>query len=295
MNLNFLFDDDDIIKDVRELSPGYEDHASNVWLVKTEKQEVIVRSSKMEEEPDNEFWWGCQKLFGINPRNVFELEKVNNKLRELTSLPIPKVLKKGELLAKQYVVVEKLEGTVIQSFIGQPTSVLQSLGEGLAKIHCHKRDYMGSPAGTFKVELDKYIPYLIESMSEMIKRFYSENEPIKNKFLDIKEQLLKVPSPNWTTFVLVDMDPTQFLSDGKVITGLVDTEAYVIAPREFDFIGLEYVLDEKSVIEFKKGYERLLKIPDLTACREPYRFLYRLLSVQGSVDIDKWLTYKTLF
>ncbi len=42
------------------------------------------------------------------------------------------------------------------------------------------------------------------------------------------------------------MDPTQFLSDGTSITGLVDTEAYAVAPREFDFIGLEYVFTEKS-------------------------------------------------
>lgn len=293
MNFEFLLEES--LLDVTELSPGYEDHASDVWLVKTKQKEVIVRSSKMKEEPSNEFWWGCKKLFGIDPRNVFDLEDINNILSELTSLPIPKVLKKGELLAKQYVVVEKLEGTIIQSFIGQPPPVLQSLGAGLAKIHCHRRDYMGSPAGTFKVDLDRFMPYIVESMSDLIKRFYSENEPIKNKFLDIKEQLLKVSSPDWTTFVLVDIDPTQFLSDGRIITGLVDTEAYVIAPREFDFIGLEYVLDEESAMAFKKGYERFMNIPDLTACREPYRFLYRLLSVQGSVDIDKWLTHKTLF
>ena len=42
------------------------------------------------------------------------------------------------------------------------------------------------------------------------------------------------------------MDPTQFLSDGTTITGLVDSEAYAVAPRELDFIGLEYVLTERS-------------------------------------------------
>ena len=47
------------------------------------------------------------------------------------------------------------------------------------------------------------------------------------------------------------MDPTQFLSDGTTITGLVDTEAYAIAPREFEFIGLEYVLTEKKLMLLK--------------------------------------------
>lgn len=40
---------------VQALHPGYEDHASDVFLVKTETEEVIVRSSKMTEEPNNDF------------------------------------------------------------------------------------------------------------------------------------------------------------------------------------------------------------------------------------------------
>ncbi|MGK9430126.1 hypothetical protein ACSSTO_09320 [Bacillus atrophaeus] len=36
-------------------------------------------------------------------------------------------------------VVEKLEGRTVSSFIGQPPSVLQSLGEGLARIHVNKK------------------------------------------------------------------------------------------------------------------------------------------------------------
>ena len=43
-----------------KLYPGYEDHASDVFLVQTEDEEVIVRSSKMTEEPNNDFWWGCK-------------------------------------------------------------------------------------------------------------------------------------------------------------------------------------------------------------------------------------------
>lgn len=91
------------------------------------------------------------------------------------------------------------------------------------------------------------------------------------------------------------MDPTQFLSDDQSITGLVDTEAYAIAPREFDFIGLEYVLTEKEAHAFKQGYETIMPIPRLEECRHPYRYLYRLLSVQGSVELDKWLRHPSYF
>ncbi len=51
------------ILSVQTLHPSYEDHASDVFLVQTKDEEVIVRSSKMTEEPNNDFWWGMQKPF----------------------------------------------------------------------------------------------------------------------------------------------------------------------------------------------------------------------------------------
>lgn len=293
MNLQFLFKDP--IKDTLELSPGYEDHASDVWLVKTDNQEVVVRSSKMEGNPNNEFWWGCKRLFGIDPRRVYELEHVNNTLSNLTSIPIPKVIDKGRILTKEFVVVEKLKGQVVESFIDLPSSVLQSFGEGLAKIHQYKENFVGNPSRSYQVSLEEFNQHMKDAVIDLVSRFHFKEERIKCMLPEINNLINGLPVPEYSTFVLVDMDPTQFLSDGKEITGLVDTEAYVIAPRELDFIALEYVLDEKSVQDFKKGYERVMEIPDLTKYRVPYRYLYRLLAVQGSVDIEVWLGHKALF
>ncbi|GAE37715.1 hypothetical protein [Halalkalibacter akibai] len=293
MDLQFLFQEP--IKEIHELTPGYENHASDVWLVKTDKQEVVVRSSRMVEEPNNDFWWGCKKLFGIDPRRVYDLENVNNILNNITLIPVPKIINKGKVFSREFVVVEKLNGEVVQSFIGQPSTVLQSLGEGLARIHVHKEDYVGTPSGNFKVKLEDFNQHLIDTMTELVSRFYFNQEQIESKLGEIHNLIDDLASPEYSSFVLVDMDPTQFLSNEKVITGLVDTEAYVIAPRELDFIGLEYVLDEKSAKEFKAGYEKVMEIPDLTKCRKPYRYLYRLLSVQGKVDLNVWLNHKILF
>lgn len=293
MDLQFLFQEP--IKEIHELNPGYENHASDVWLVKTDKQEVVVRSSRMVENPNNDFWWGCKKLFGIDPRQVYELENVNNILKNITSIPVPKIINKGKAFSREFVVVEKLNGEVIQSFIRQPSTVLQSLGEGLARIHQYKENYVGTPSGNFKVKLEDFHQHLKDTMTEMVSEFYHNQDQIKSKLAVIHNVINELPPPDYTSFVLVDMDPTQFLSNEKIITGLVDTEAYVIAPRELDFIGLEYVLDEKSAKEFKFGYEKIMEIPDLKKCRKPYRYLYRLLSVQGKVDINDWLNHKVFF
>ncbi|TCN20487.1 hypothetical protein EV146_114107 [Mesobacillus foraminis] len=246
-------------------------------MVKTDKQEAVVRSSRLTGEPDNDFWWGCKKLFGIDPRKVYELEKVNNLLNDITSIPVPKIIDKGDAFSREFIVVDKLNGEVVKTFIGQPSTVLQSLGEGLARIHQYKVSYVGKPSGDFKIRQEEFHQHLIDTMTEMVSRFYDKQLQIKRKLAEINNLVHGLPAPEYSTFVLVDMDPTQFLTNGKIITGLVDTEAYVMAPRELDFIGLEYVLDEKSEQNFKHGYEKVMEIPDLTKCRIPYRYLYRLL------------------
>ncbi|CAI8703080.1 hypothetical protein EMIT019CA3_100146 [Bacillus pseudomycoides] len=54
-------------------------------------------------------------------------------------------------------------------------------------------------------------------------------------------------------------------------------------------------MDKKSAEDFIRGYISVQDIPDLTYVRKPYRYLYRLLSVQGSVDIEEWLSHPTYF
>ncbi|PEC19611.1 nitrate reductase [Bacillus cereus] len=283
------------ILSIQSLHPGYEDHASDVFLVKTEAEEVIVRSSKMIEEPNNDFWLGCKKLFGIDPRNVHHLETVHTLLQEHTSLPIPTILDKHTLDAREFVVAEKLVGKTVQSFIGQPDSILFNLGKGLAEIHSFRANFIGNPSSTFQVPLEEFKSHILKVSTDLVNMFYSDNTSIYNAFHTFESQLSSLPMPKETTFVLIDMDPTQFLSDGTSITGLVDTEAYAIAPQEFDFVGLEYVLTEKEAYAFKRGYETIMPIPYLDECRQPYRYLYRLLSVQGSVALEKWLSHPSYF
>jgi aminoglycoside phosphotransferase (APT) family kinase protein len=289
-----LFPNESIIE-IQELSPGYEDHASDVWLVKTTDREVIVRSSKMVDEPSNAFWWGCHNLFGIDPRRLTELNIIHQTLSKQTQIPIPTLFDVKKIDEKEFALLEKLQGATIHSFIDQHPSMIKSLGAGLAGIHSIKRDYIGSPSRTFHVSLNQFHSHVTETMSQLVSRFYDDKKDFKELLHTTRTQLQHIPHPESSTFVLVDIDPTQFLSDGNTITGLVDTEAYVVAPRELDFIGLEYVLDEPSAAAFKEGYQTVLELPQLEHVRIPYRFLYRLLSVQGNVELETWMNQKILF
>ena len=91
-------------------------------------------------------------------------------------------------------------------------------------------------------------------MVELVNNYYPEHQRIQQLLPSIIELVKALPVPSHFTFVLIDMDPTQFLTNGDELTGLVDTEVYALAPREMDFIGLEYVLDELSAKHFKQAY-----------------------------------------
>ena len=280
---------------VKELDPGYEDHASDVWYVKTDKREVIVRTSGIEDAAcTGPFFKGCNILFGIDPTNVFAMEGVSDTLARLDAFTYPKVLGKHKS-DREYVVVELLRGTTLHAFNGLPDDELIKLGYNLAKIHSHKLHYWGNPAGTFKIDMEQVNSHIIRSMGEIVNLFYLDDHKIVSYLPQMERILRDLPAPKYTSYVLVDMDPTQFLADNGRITGLVDTEAYVIAPREFDFIALEYVLDEKSAQLISQGYKSILPLPDISAVRTVYRYLYRLIEVQSADDIDDWLAQPALF
>lgn len=281
------------ILSVQELTPGYEDHSSDVWLVTTTAGEVVVRASKLTGEPQGAFWGGCGIVFGIDPRNVHTMKAVNNTLRSLGIIRVPKVLGTGSM-DREYVIVEKLEGEMLSSFIGQPHELLYSLGVGLAQIHARKAAFAGNPSGAFRVAPENFHRHLALSMQRMAERFYSADPKITGALAGMQLAVQSLPIPEYMSFVLVDLDPSQFLTDGKRVTGLVDTEAYVLAPRELDLIALEYVLDGKSAASFRAGYESVGRMPDLRACRRPYRYLYRLIEIQGREDLDRWLQYPVL-
>ncbi|WP_314589860.1 hypothetical protein [Paenibacillus terrigena] len=98
------------IEEVHTLDPGYSDHASDVWLVRVESQEVVVRSSRLQTEPKREFWWGCKHVFGIDPRAMLYFEENLQVLHPISEVSAPQVISSGKIDGRDYLVVEKMKG-----------------------------------------------------------------------------------------------------------------------------------------------------------------------------------------
>ncbi|MCR2822771.1 aminoglycoside phosphotransferase family protein [Lederbergia panacisoli] len=283
------------IQEIKYLDPGYSGHASDVWLVKTDSEEFVVRSSRLNEAPDHEFWLGCYNLFGIDPRRMCHFEANAAMVGSISSIPTPRVHAHKIIDGKEYLVVEKMNGEAPQSFIGQPESLLHQFGIWLAKVHLHRCEYFGNLAITQREPKESFHDRLSQTMRELVECDYEEDNKIKALLDSMIRKLSVLPVPDHFCPVFIDLDPSQFLVKDEILSAVVDVEAYAIGPREFDFIGLEYMLDETSAASFLTGYSTILIPPDISQYRTIYRYFYRLLGVQGSVDLDQWLAQKELF
>lgn len=293
MNLQSLFTAP--IVEQTYLDPGYSGHASDVWRVQTTQEVVLVRALHQGEELEGPFWKGCYALFGIDPMRIFDLEPINAALARLCPIPIPQVLRKGTMDSRSYVVVEYMPGAPLNDFTSLPESTLEYLGQALARIHSRQFRYYGHPAGQVRYALATFHTRLIETMRMLVNQFYQHDSAIKEALPAACEMVSQLPPFEKGALILIDIDPTQFLTDGERITALVDTEAYAIGPRELDFIGLEYVLNQQGAAALARGYSAILPLPDLSRVRPVYRYLYRLLEVQGSVKLEVWMAHPLLF
>jgi aminoglycoside phosphotransferase (APT) family kinase protein len=248
---------------IQELDPGYMYHASDVWRVETAIREVVVRRSRLTEEPSREFWWGCLNLFGIDPRRLSQFEANAKLLSSVPDIPVPEVLRRAVIDGREYLVVEKMSGMQLQSFKDQSSELLHQLGAWLAKVHAIRYDEFGNLAGTRTEKRELFHQQLAQTIEQLVVRDCRDEPKIAQLLGEMLQTLSGLSVPEHLCPILVDMDPSQFLTQDGMISAIVDVEAYAVAPRELDFIGLEYVLDEPSSQAFMIGYSTVLDIPDI--------------------------------
>lgn len=286
MNLQPLFPDQ--ILQQLYLEPGYSGHASDVWLVTTATEEVVVRAFRWD-EPGGPFWGGCYRLFGVDPRRVSEMQRVNSYLHEVSLIRVPRVLRTGTTEGRRWAVVERMSGSTLDSFHHLPAATLEVLGQSLARVHSRGFDWCGTPAGTFSYPLSEFPVRLAEMMTEHVARFHRTNGRVANELATMCGAAAQLAPLEAGALILIDNDIRQYLTDGTRLTALVDTEAYAVGPREMELVLLECQLDRHGAAAFARGYSSVQPLPELTVVRAVYRYLCFLLCALGQRDVDEWL------
>jgi aminoglycoside phosphotransferase len=283
------------IREQVALDPAYPDHTNDIWRVRTADEDVIVRAPRPADELVSPFWWGCRRLFGLDPGRPEHLAPLNAQLARLSPLPVPLVLRTGAVAGRQCAVMERLPGERLTDFRALPVAAAGALGRAIAGIHRQRFAWWGTPDGRVRRPLDTFHARLITVMRQLVRRFYTHNEAIAAALAPVCAMAAALPAPESAALVMLDVDASQFLTDGRRLTALVDTDAFATAPRALDFIGYEYELDAERAAAFAQAYRTILPLPDLTAVRSVYRYLYRLMEVQGAVDLAEWLRWPIYF
>ncbi|GKU79196.1 phosphotransferase [Paenibacillus sp. L3-i20] len=290
MNLQSLFSEEIV------LQTSLNGNASDVWLVKTESNEYVVRSSGVDDTIDAPFLWACRNLFGIDLSQTYRIENINILLEQITkNISFPRVLQKEMIDGRQVIVVEKMNGEK-SKFLNKSTGTMEDFGKTMAEIHSYKLYECGCPYGDMRYPLEQFPEKLIEAIKVLTSRYYSSNPVITNQVDVYCTAALKMPIPKFASYIMLDMDPRQFLFNNNRVNAIVDTEAYVLGPREMDLVAIECSLDENGARAFRKGYTKVLSFPELSQIRELYRFLFCLLEIKGpSYDLKRWLSHPHYF
>ncbi|MDA1475867.1 phosphotransferase [Bacillus changyiensis] len=285
------------IKKAVVLGDLYEGRANNVWrIIFEDVPDCIVREPKSGIE-ESEFSFGCKEIFGLNMSHVYEhIEIVNEQLKNTNSFAIPAVIRKQQVEGRRFLVMEKIEGQQVASFIDRSPEFLMDYGRQLANLHQFHAAYFGTVHEGKRADLSVFHQTLVSTAEKLIDRYDMYSKHIREYFPIFKEKIRNLKSPVSASFILIDIDPSQYVEKNGMISGLVDTEAVAIGPREYDFVALEYLLTEREALFIQQGYEDISNLPkNLAAVRECYRFICLLLDIHGTWDFHQWMRHPVRF
>lgn len=264
--------------------------ASWVWVVKTADGEQIVRTSRWCNVPDEDFWQAALRLFRADTSNMTQVGDLYRYLRTISAIPTPNMLGANNIGTQPFLIVEKLPGYTLASFNDLPNQSLIMFGKALARIHSCRYSCFGSlPTLQGCRPLTQFHTLAVSVMEYLVTRYHAEDRDLRDYWAESLYQWKHLPQLDFASPIMLDMDPTQFLTDGTTITGMVDIELYVSGPRHLELIGLEYLLDQDHANAFRLGYETVLPLPALEPFRKAYRLLLGLMSFQGLVDWPCWM------
>ncbi len=279
----------------QRLIPSHHPGQSNyIWEITTKNERLVVRSPRHRTPPDEDFSQGALRLFEATGKDLNRADAIHRDLHEHGAIPVPHVKAVKQYLGRPFLVVQWMPGTSLCSFNLLSDDQLQRLGKHTARLHQHRQSHFGRFGSIHQIRLgqplDQFFVRLWSTIGFLLSRFYSSDPNAHRWVARIQTSVASTPALLATAPIMLDMDPSQFLVHNGTITALVDTEFYVWGPPELELTGLELLLDGSTAHAFRRGYEAIAALPPLESVRSIFRLVLRLLSFQGSVDWNTWMT-----
>jgi hypothetical protein len=225
-------------------------------------------------------------LFGVNLiKQLGEFQSVYTKVAEFGLLNIPDYIASSSITEKgpAFIACKKLAGSMVMS-ADINMEMVRQLAEHLAVLHQHQNKNWGEISYP-EFDVAQWPSRLQNSLIQLAKDNYAVPTDLLEQAV---EEAGKIKVENFVP-VMVDLRWDQFLQQDGIVSALVDLDAFVYAPRELEWVLLEYLLDQQQMIEFCKTYQQIISVPVIEQLRKPYRLLLFLMNVLGAKNIEQWM------
>ncbi|PSR20213.1 MAG: aminoglycoside phosphotransferase [Sulfobacillus acidophilus] len=280
-------------------APYHPGQANYIWEIQTDDAAYIVRSPRLVLPPDEDFWQGALRVFESHTLSPMRTVSINQWLEVHSTWRIPRTYRVTHWASRDFLIVERLPGDPLQKFSQLSYDSLVQWGRTVALLHQCRRMVFGPPQALWDVRagqpIDQFSTRLLATMRYLTSRYYSE-DPIAQRWAARAVNAgFVMPTIPYACPMMLDWDPSQMLAINHQLTGLVDTELYVVGPPQLELCSLEYLLDRASARAFRRGYNQIAPFPDLHPYRLLFRLFLRLMSFRGPVPWNQWFDWPAGF
>lgn len=246
-------------------------------------QRYVVKQPKAIRENISPFWQQMEEIFGINcVTQLTTTRNVSALLQRQSIIPVPQVIHvepDPPDLEAPFVVLTRLAGTDHDPDEFPDGEALHyQLGQYIGYLHTQSYPGYGNVLLEPLHPQPDFLAAATATMRRMIKHFWADQAALHQYLDDLLATVDAAALFSTANLIMIDISGNQFVYDSQRISGVVDLDAYVIGPREWELSILEMCITQPAA--FRRGYECYATLPAFA----PFRAFYRLWSYLNEPD-----------
>ena len=275
---------------IEEIPQNFNDSTHRIWrLLNANKRNYFLKVSNKVQSP---FWETLNELFDYNLNTEIALfSKSYHFIDQACTLEIPYLIKSNQNDDYSYILTNEVKGYTCGSNVNY--LMLSQLAEHLSELHTKTNQKWGS-LNSPKFKSDDWSKRLEITLKESAKKWGGVFSQSDNYLKQSVNEISKIKVNRFVP-MMPDLRWDQFLQNNNQLCALVDLDAFVYAPRELDFVILEYLLTPDQVNTFNHVYTKKRDIPDISDVRIAYRLLLFYMQILGETNLEDWMEKETLF
>ncbi len=272
---------------VEYLPQRFDDSTHNLWRLKARQSNLFLKVCNNTGSP---FWQVMRHLFAFDlSKEIESFSHLYQFITSATPLQIPTLITAESAVNDQepaFILTSELSGNVVDNVNPQ---MVEQLAKHLAQLHHKEHNSWGTIVNP-AFDIQQWPQRLEQTLSHFAREQNTPN--------DITTQALNA-CKHATSSSFIPMMPDlrwdQFLQQDNRLTALVDLDAFILAPRELDFVLLEFILTPEQHAHFVQAYTRILPVPEITLVRPAYRLLLYFMQVLGEQELSDWMEAEQRF